>query len=53
VQGEVKLRGEELLAYFGKGSYDFGTGIPSLSAINSSSFFGRIGAPQAEKQRNA
>ena len=34
VQGEVKLRGEELLAYFGIGSYDFGIGIPSLKAIN-------------------
>jgi hypothetical protein len=38
-KGKVKLREEELLAYFGKDSYDFGIGIPSLRAINSSSVF--------------
>ena len=37
VQRQVKLRGRELLAYFGKGRYDFGIGIPSLSAIRTNS----------------
>jgi hypothetical protein len=33
VQRQAKLGGRDLLVYFGTGSYDFGTAIPSLSAI--------------------